>query len=393
MSSPDGKSILTHKRLTVAPGATRTLNVTGTFWLISEATHEFMLTANGGEEIPQNLGWRRRMNPGDYFSTIGIRNPSETDDLTVEMFFGTGELDDQRLNIVRQRYSPVMALENPTRFKTYAETTLGPGDLLIIDGMVEDVPHLRKYAEIRLWSDTADIPCELWTLDSADEPLDLIRTDDSGEFFRTECAERFAIVNAHATETASVTAHEVLFTDMEFQQAQRTGSTPTNAPDLGEWSTGGGASAGAVTGGGFVPIGGGGYTSGSGGTGGFLPLGEFDLGFRIDATPLKEGSTEGEGFGYFKVKFSAKFNENFTGQTLEVPLGAGAGVTTATSELLAPSQPINGFQVDLYHFSLGSWALVTSVSSLTFGCASNSPVVTLKADGDGELLLGTLSAT
>jgi hypothetical protein len=222
----------------VAPGATRTLNVTGTFWLVSEATHEFLLTANGGEEIPQNLGWKRRMNPGDYFSEIAIRNPSPTDELTVEIFFGTGELDDQRLNIVRQRYSPVITLENPTIFKTYTETTLAHGAALIVDATINGVPYLRKYAEIRAWHATADIPLEMWTLDEADEPSALIRTDDSGEFFRTECAERFALVNAHATATASITVHEVVFAD----------------PQLMTWGTGGGDQPGIPGGGPFSPV-------------------------------------------------------------------------------------------------------------------------------------------
>lgn len=247
MPAPDGKSILTHKRLTVAPGATRTLNVTGSFWLVSEATHEFLLTANGGEEIPQNLGWKRRMNPGDYFSEIAIRNPSATDDLTVEIFFGTGELDDQRLNIVRQRYSPVITLENPTRFKPYTETTLAPGAALIVDATIDGVPYLRKYAEIRAWHATADIPLEMWTLDENDDRIDLLRADDSGEFFRTECAERFALENAHATETAQISVHEVVFAD----------------PQLMTWGTAGGPETPPNTAGPFAPAAGQPVTGGS----------------------------------------------------------------------------------------------------------------------------------
>lgn len=101
------QSFVSHKVITVPGSDNRSVKVTGSYFLCSEATGAFNVSFDGGEAVPFNVGMALRFLPGDFFTEIGIHNPG-TDEITVEIYTGSSELIDARLNVVRQRPMPIM---------------------------------------------------------------------------------------------------------------------------------------------------------------------------------------------------------------------------------------------------------------------------------------------
>ena len=97
------QAFFTTKTITVPAGATRSAKVTGVYFYCLDAAAPFDYGFNESELWPGQLGMGRRLLQGEYFTEIFFRNPSLTDSVTIKFDVGSGELIDNRLNIVPDR--------------------------------------------------------------------------------------------------------------------------------------------------------------------------------------------------------------------------------------------------------------------------------------------------
>lgn len=95
---------------TVAPGDFTDLNGLGNFFRITEANVPFKIALDDDPSIDWALGMQYRCIPGDYFKALKITNPTtNTSDLVVTILIGRGQIDDDRLNIVRERPESIVS--------------------------------------------------------------------------------------------------------------------------------------------------------------------------------------------------------------------------------------------------------------------------------------------
>jgi len=117
------RSWLAHAKLVVPPGKRDYIRATGRTLVCTEATHGFKLClGESGQMMDWNLGLKFTLLPGDYFSAITVENPDDSETLVVEFLLGDGDIEDARLNIVRERGMPYKGVE--TKFVTHPETEL-----------------------------------------------------------------------------------------------------------------------------------------------------------------------------------------------------------------------------------------------------------------------------
>lgn len=106
------RTFVTLKRLILSPGQQDFIRSVGNFLVCVTATHAFKLGLDQGSEMMDwNLGLKFRLVPGEYFTALAVQNPHETDTLLVEFLIGEGDIDDARLNVVRESGMPYKGVE------------------------------------------------------------------------------------------------------------------------------------------------------------------------------------------------------------------------------------------------------------------------------------------
>jgi hypothetical protein len=99
---------------TVAPGAFTDLNGVATFFRIVEANVPFKISLDDDPPIDFSLGMQYRCMPGDWFKALKITNPAtNTSALVVTVLMGRGQIDDDRLNVVRERPESIVSSIEP----------------------------------------------------------------------------------------------------------------------------------------------------------------------------------------------------------------------------------------------------------------------------------------
>ena len=112
-------SFFSFKRFNVPVAGEHPLKVTGNFVTFLEATGPFEFRfGQGGEWLPSQLGIEFRYLPGELFTELNFRQPEGTDPgadpVVIELNTGVGQVNDRRLNIVRQRPNQLFLQAAPT---------------------------------------------------------------------------------------------------------------------------------------------------------------------------------------------------------------------------------------------------------------------------------------
>lgn len=116
MPPTQARSPLAWHRFNLAAGATRTLDVTGSYLKIADGIARFDVRLDDGVKFPIEGGFSYRLKAGDSFRRIEFTNPGNND-IDVEFYAGSGSISNERLLYTR---------EAPTFFHGYTVTvTLG----------------------------------------------------------------------------------------------------------------------------------------------------------------------------------------------------------------------------------------------------------------------------
>lgn len=128
------------------PGQPVRVAVVGNFFLCTRVVGgeglPFLLQFDDQPPIPWNMGLDRKLVPGNFFSTVTLTNPTNSE-IIVEFYAGSGVVEDSRLNIVRdpnhiqiitQYPAPNYAVrEYPLALPEVAEN---PDNLLVLPGIL-----------------------------------------------------------------------------------------------------------------------------------------------------------------------------------------------------------------------------------------------------------------
>jgi hypothetical protein len=106
-----------HKALILDPLESRAIDVTGQFIVITEADRAFNLSIDDGEAFDCNLGFKFRLSAGDWFTRLTFTSTDDDEQSLIEFYTGAGDIDDQRLNLVRDRPGQMMLQEFPSLWK------------------------------------------------------------------------------------------------------------------------------------------------------------------------------------------------------------------------------------------------------------------------------------
>ena len=110
-------SFFSHKQFSVPVAGEHKKSITGNFVVFLEATGPFEFRfGQSGEWLPAQLGIEFRYLPGELFTELHFRLPEgAAEDVVIELDFGVGQVNDRRLNIVRQRPNQLYLQAAPTK--------------------------------------------------------------------------------------------------------------------------------------------------------------------------------------------------------------------------------------------------------------------------------------
>ena len=89
-----------YQLVVVGPGQVDEKRVQGSRVVFTEATDSFYVRLGNLAEVPANKGFQFGLEGGEQFNSISIRNPSESDTITVAYYYGTATFVDARLNVI-----------------------------------------------------------------------------------------------------------------------------------------------------------------------------------------------------------------------------------------------------------------------------------------------------
>jgi len=139
-------SFVTYKKLVVQPGDQVKIYVTGQTLVCIEANHGFQLRLDEGEFFPWNLGLKLKLLPTDFFASFTVRNTDADEPLVAEFLILRGDVDDQRLNVVRERGMPYKTVQ--TKILTHPETQLNYQQEVYCKGLADPGSGLTYRKEI-----------------------------------------------------------------------------------------------------------------------------------------------------------------------------------------------------------------------------------------------------
>jgi hypothetical protein len=125
------QSFITWHRIRLLPGQQVERAITGVFFMVAEQEGDAGKFHAGIDDLglfPVTLGLRFRLPGGNSFSKLRFLNPLAAE-ITIELYAGTVECEDMRLNIVRGRAAPVMDAETVITHHSAAIAAAGAVDL------------------------------------------------------------------------------------------------------------------------------------------------------------------------------------------------------------------------------------------------------------------------
>ena len=122
------------KPLSVEPGREVAFHVTGNFFLVLDCNIEFILVFNRGERFECGVGLGYIFQPGDFFTSFRVQNPSTDTVLTGALLTGSALALDARQNVFKASPKVEMVAEGPTFVVPSGVTSLGAGESHTLTG-------------------------------------------------------------------------------------------------------------------------------------------------------------------------------------------------------------------------------------------------------------------
>ena len=159
-----GNSFFSFKRTVLAPGENKTFNVTGNYFLCTDAQGRFGIAFNDREFVPCQLGLGFEFEAGDYFTKLRLQNPSSDTAIWIEFFTASGRVIDNRLNAVKERAQSLLFASAPTKVVSKGITSLAAGGTLALTGIDTDPSLMRRSVLVtNLNAPSVAGYLELWT--------------------------------------------------------------------------------------------------------------------------------------------------------------------------------------------------------------------------------------
>ena len=114
LSAVNQKSVLGLISATLGPYEQRAVRVTGSMFQVKESSDDFEASFDGQSFFPLQVGLGVRLVSNDQFTSLWLRNPSASS-LYLEIYHGSAQVIDSRLNTVATRLSQVTIATVSTR--------------------------------------------------------------------------------------------------------------------------------------------------------------------------------------------------------------------------------------------------------------------------------------
>lgn len=129
------RSSIRHFRIPLPAGQDVERAVTGVYFLVAEQEggdgQKFQVAIDDDPFFPATLGLKFNVQPGNSFSKLRFRNETAAE-MTIEIYAGTIEGEDMRLNIVRGRAAPMMNAETVITTHSAAIAATTAVDLTVV---------------------------------------------------------------------------------------------------------------------------------------------------------------------------------------------------------------------------------------------------------------------
>ena len=192
------QSYLSYLKVTLAAGERRDLNITGTRLAITEASFAFSIAFNREtEQIPADLGFQFVFAANEPFTHLSVFNTDTTQPLTVEIYYGTGDVIDRRLNVVSTRPNQfVQFMEPATVLAGSGLASIGATSDAEFDGTSTNPLYIRRKALIVSNGDAALV---LTLQDGGGEVVAYVQP---GTSFYLETSDAVIVANTNASAVA-----------------------------------------------------------------------------------------------------------------------------------------------------------------------------------------------